>query len=85
MKAPKAKAKSTTKKIFKRPAAALPDPEPKANAKAKAKTVKEMAEDGRRRPGMNQFLMKRRSLKRMMQQLLMISIEATPMRGSGPE
>ena len=44
MKAPKAKAKSTTKKIFKRPAAALPDPEPKANAKAKAKTVKEMAE-----------------------------------------
>jgi hypothetical protein len=32
------------KKIFKRPAAALPDPEPKAKAKAKAKTVKEMAE-----------------------------------------
>ena len=44
MKAPKAKAKSTMKKILKRPAAALPDPEPKANAKAKAKTVKEMAE-----------------------------------------
>ena len=33
MKAPKAKAKSTMKKVLKRPAAALPDPEQKANAK----------------------------------------------------
>ena len=43
MKAPKAEAKSTMKKILKGPAAALPNPELKAIAKARANTVKEMA------------------------------------------
>ena len=43
MKAPKAEAKSTTKKILKGLAAALPNPELKAIAKARANTVKEMA------------------------------------------
>ena len=43
MKAPKAEAKSTMKKILKGLAAALPNPELKAIAKARANTVKEMA------------------------------------------
>ena len=43
MKAPKAEAKSTMKKILQGLAAALPNPELKAIAKARANTVKEMA------------------------------------------
>jgi len=74
MKAQKAKAKSTMKKILKRPDAAKPRP--------KRRLSRRWQQDGRR-PGMSQFLMtmqkeKMWSLKRRMQQLLMMSIETTP-------